>query len=370
MNRLFKILSFLLCTLSAFVGTQAKTSERNPILDRNFPDPTVIRAADNYFYAYATESIVDGKLQHIQVARSRNLLDWEPLPDALPEKPVWADEADPKTWAPHVTEADGKYFMYYSAQPATKKGLCLAVAVAEKPAGPFRDLGQPLKCGESFVNIDPMAFDDPRTGKRLLYWGSGFQPLKVQELAANRVEFANNSRSIDLIAPKKTEDPNDYQRLVEAPWVTYRNGYYYLFYSGDDCCGVRPHYAVQVARSRSALGPFKTLAESAGKANSVILEQNAEWIAPGHNSVLRDDAGNDWIFYHAINPKNRYLKKSGSFIEEAPDVRRVMLINRLIYKNNWVEVESGAPTINLLQVPKVKKAKRNKSVTLKMPFTT
>jgi len=334
----------------------AKQTEtfQNPVFDADFPDPTVIRASDGFFYAYATQAVIDGKLHHIQVLRSGDLINWQRLPDALPEKPVWANKPEPKFWAPHVSEADGKYFMYYSADPNTLTGLCLAVAVSEKPTGPFKDTGKPLKCGTSFINIDPMAFDDPKTGKKFLYWGSGFEPIKVQELAANRIEFATNSQPIELVAAIKTDDLNEYQRLVEGAWVIYRKGYYYLFYSGDNCCGDKAHYAVMIARSRSATGPFETLAKATGKTNSVILEKNNEWIAPGHNSVIRDDKGQDWIFYHAISTKKRNLSKSES-IGGDRDVRRVMLMNRLIYKNGWVKAEGGTPTIISKKLPKTRR---------------
>jgi arabinan endo-1,5-alpha-L-arabinosidase len=33
--------------------------------------------------------------------------------------------------------------------------------------------------------------------------------------------------------------------LVEGAWVTYRAPHYYLFYSGDNCCGPRAHYAAR-----------------------------------------------------------------------------------------------------------------------------
>lgn len=247
--------------------------------------------------------------------------------------------------------------MYFSADPNTLTGLCLAVAVADKPTGPFRDSGKPLKCGGSFVNIDPMQFDDPQTGKRLLYWGSGFQAIRVQELAASRIEFAANSQAVELIQPHKTEDLNDYQRLIEGAWVIYRKPYYYLFYSGDNCCGDKAHYAVQIARSRSATGAFETLPQQAtGKTNSVILERNDEWLAPGHNSIIKDDAGHDWIFYHAINVKQRNVAANET-IGGDRDVRRVMLMNRLIYKNGWARAESGTPTITSRKVPVIRKRK-------------
>ena len=158
----------------------------NPVIDSDFPDPAIFRAEDGYYYAYATQTERDGKWINLQVARSRDLVGWELLGDALPAKPAWASRTQ-DFWAPHVAEHDGRYFLYYSAKPDEaltddRKGLCLAVATAARPEGPFTDMGRPLLCGPSFVNIDPMSFDDPATGKRLLYWGSGFGPIKVQEL--------------------------------------------------------------------------------------------------------------------------------------------------------------------------------------------
>ena len=321
----------------------------NPVFDTDFPDPTVMRAADGWYYAYATQTIIEGRTINIQVARSSDLIKWEHLGDALPVKPLWANQTQ-KFWAPHVSQFGRTYYLYYSADPNTLTELCLAVATSKSPRGPFTDIGKPLKCGESFVNIDPMAFDDPLTGKRFLYWGSGFQPIKVQELAPDRISFMSGSQSVDLIPVIKDEDPANYQRLIEGAWVTFRNGYYYLFFSGDNCCGDKAHYAVMMARSKSATGPFETLAQEAKKTNSAILEKNAEWIAPGHNSVIRDDGGNDWIVYHAIHAKNRCLEKSNN-----PDcaVRRPMLINRLVYRNGWVFVEDGTPTIKSKRKPKV-----------------
>jgi arabinan endo-1,5-alpha-L-arabinosidase len=261
--------------------------------------------------------------------------------DALPVKPAWANKTQ-KFWAPHVSQHGDTFYMYYSADPNTLTGLCLAVATAKSPLGPFTDKGSPLKCGESFINIDPMAYDDPATGKRLLYWGSGFQAIRVQELAANRIGFAPGSQPVELVKPIKDESPDNYMRLIEGAWVVKRGGYYYLFYSGDNCCGDKAHYAVMVARSRSATGPFRTLAEATGKSTSVILEKNERFIAPGHNSIVTDASGQDWIFYHAIDSKERLLKSN---IEGDRDVRRIMLMDRISYRNGWPQVEGGTPSV-------------------------
>jgi arabinan endo-1,5-alpha-L-arabinosidase len=321
----------------------------NPVFDQDFPDPTVIRATDGFFYAYATQGTVAGKTVNIQVARSRDLVAWEWLGDALPIKPVWANQTQ-KFWAPHVSQHGDTFYMYYSADPNTLTGLCLAVATAKNPAGPFADIGKPLKCGKSFVNIDPMAYDDPQTGKRLLYWGSGFEPLRVQELAADRISFKRGSRAREIVFPIKTEDPANYQRLIEGAWVTQRDGFYYLFFSGDNCCGDKAHYAVMVARSRSAEGPFETLAAATGEPQSVILSMGTRFIAPGHNSVIRDAAGDDWIIYHAIDTTKRNMQA----IAGDRDVRRIMLMDKIVYRKGWPRIEWGNPSTLQKRAPVVR----------------
>jgi arabinan endo-1,5-alpha-L-arabinosidase len=344
-------LAFCLLALGALAGCAVPVPEQrspatysNPVLDADFPDPAVLKARDGFYYVYATQGGGgDASIHNIQAARSRNLVEWEKLSDVLPAKPAWASKTQ-DFWAPHVHEAKGRYYLYYSANPDValtdeSRGLCLAVATADRPEGPFADIGRPLQCGPSFVNIDPMAYDDQATGKRLLYWGSGFGPIKVQELAPDRISFAPGSAPIDLIQPVKSEDPAEYERLIEGAWVIRRGGWYYLFYSGDNCCGPKAHYAALVARSKSATGPFETLEAATGAANSVILEQRGIWVAPGHNSMVEDARGDYWMLYHAVDSRRPRSKPTDDV-----NTRRVMLIDRIVWKEGWPRVEGNGPS--------------------------
>lgn len=102
--------------------------------------------------------------------------------------------------------------------------------------------------------------------------------------------------------------------IVEAPWVVFENGMFYIFYSScgyaDDC------YSVGVARSRDLLGPYEKYptpilhTRSSQTANS--------WEGPGHCSVVKTLKGNYAIVYHAW-PHG----KVGS--------KRVLLVDRLVF---------------------------------------
>ncbi|MBC6989748.1 glycoside hydrolase family 43 protein [Hymenobacter sp. BT491] len=320
---------------------------QNPVWDDDFPDPTIIRGSDGWYYAYGTQTRYHGQILNLQIARSADLVRWEHLGEGLPDKPTWADTTQ-RIWAPHVSEHDGRYYLYYSAQPNDAEGLCLAVATATAPHGPFVDSGQPLQCGEGFLNIDPMAFDDPATGRRLLYWGSGFGPLRVRELAPDRISFVPDSELVTLVEPALTDDLTNYQRLIEGSWVVLRNGWYYLFYSGDNCCGEQAHYGVMVARSRSATGPFETLAQATGHPNGTILEGNSRWRAPGHNCIIRDEAGHDWMAYHAIDTQQPTFD---AINDEQGYSRRVLLLDRVEYESGWPCISGGTPSTTAQVAP-------------------
>lgn len=123
------------------------------------------------------------------------------------------------------------------------------------------------------------------------------------------------------VMPPGKEDK--YTKLIEGAWVDVENGKYYLYYSGDNCCGAKANYAVMVARSDHPLGPFKRMGEVMGNGKSIILEKNSHWYATGHNSIFKDENGDTWIAYHAISK------------DTSTGQKRVMCISRLKMKNGW-----------------------------------
>ena len=306
--------------------------KKDPVFNFDFPDPTVINVNGTY-YAYATQGQHDGKANNIQVASSKDLFHWKYLGDALPQKPTWASH---NFWAPDVLfdPATKQYVMFYSAKNSdTNENMCIGVAFSKNAAGPFIDKGSPILQGKGFANIDPMAMIDPKTKKKVLYWGSDFAPIRVRELNDDWKSFKEGSIATPVMHPG---EETNYTKLIEGAWIDYNNGKYYLYYSGDNCCGDNANYAVMVARADNAFGPFERLGEANGTGSSVILAKDSILTAPGHNSIFKDNNGNKWIAYHAIWKSEAEQEKAN---HQNKYLRRVMCIEPLIYKNGWPFVE-------------------------------
>jgi arabinan endo-1,5-alpha-L-arabinosidase len=163
--------------------------------------------------------------------------------------------------------------------------------------------------------------------------------LRVRALAADGLSFAPGSEETVVVTPRLAADYASYGYLIEGSWVHYRAGWYYLFYSGDNCCGPDARYAVLVARARVATGPYETLAEASGTAGT-ILSENERWQAPGHNCLVTDAAGQDWLLYHAID---RQQPTFDAINDEQGYSRRVLLLDKVQYDEvGWPHI--GTPS--------------------------
>jgi arabinan endo-1,5-alpha-L-arabinosidase len=87
----------------------------------------------------------------------------------------------------------------------------------------------------------------------------------------------------------------------EAPYLHYRNGYYYLFENEGTCCnGMNVTYRIMVGRSKTITGPYldkqgKDLAKGGG---TPFLGTNAEKIGPGHVGIFREGGIDRFTFHY------------------------------------------------------------------------
>jgi len=279
----FLLLPVLLFCLAAD-GTRAKVLYQNPVIPGDHPDPSIIRVGRDY-WASSTSSAW-GPL--FPLLHSTDLVNWEQTGAVLPHRPAWATG---DFWAPEISEFNGKFFVYYVGRQ-TDGRLAVAVATASHPGGPYTDHG-PIVAQED-GSIDPAPVADTN-GVRYLIWKEDGNsrghptPIWAQRLSDDGTQLLDQPH--ELIH----NDAEWEGGLVEGPYVLRRNGWFYLFYSGNGCCGTGCHYALGVARSRSLFGPWEK------NPLNPILAANEAWKCPGHGSVVEDERGRYFFLYHAYS---------------------------------------------------------------------
>jgi len=63
---------------------------KNPLLQGDFPDPSILAVKGNGFFAYATHDEFSPTINNIQVSHSYDLVNWSQPKGALAASPSWA----------------------------------------------------------------------------------------------------------------------------------------------------------------------------------------------------------------------------------------------------------------------------------------
>jgi arabinan endo-1,5-alpha-L-arabinosidase len=308
--------------------TLYKTYYQNPLTASDFPDPSIIAVRDKGYYAYATHDAFSPTLNNILCSHSWDLTHWSEPVGALAAAPIWAASCQ-RFWAPHVAYVGGEYRMYYAAEPDTKDGMCLAMAVSGSPTN-FEDIGKPLAqiAGSSYQMIDPCFFVDPVSGRHLLYYGSAHEPIRVAELAPDGKSFITDP--VSVLSP--ADSP--FEQLREGAYVTYSEEFnrYFLWVSGSNTWQTGA-YAVSVYWSDD---PFKPFTKIPGEHQ--LLKPNKHWDCPGQNCMITDAIGSEWIIYHAVDPSSRFIDGTDRFL-------RKMCMDKVMYsEDGWPYIDTYSPS--------------------------
>ena len=285
--------------------TTAPRMSGNPIFPGWYADPELHIFAGRY-YLYPTYSAEYDKQTFFEAWSSSDLTDWRNEGRILDFADVpWSTNR--AAWAPSAIERGGRYYFYFSAGD----GAGLGAAVADHPAGPFRDaLGRPLVSHypHGAQPIDAHAFLDD-DGQAYLYFG-GWRHAVVVRLNEDMVSLDGDFQEIT---------PDGY---VEGPFMLKRRGIYYLMWSEGGWTD--SSYAVAYAKSDSPLGPFPRVGR--------VLENNpAVGLGAGHHSALCYPGTDDWyIAYHRrplseTNGHHRVVCIDRMYFNHAGDIVPVIL---------------------------------------------
>ncbi len=305
MRRTLSVMFAALLLVACTPVSQAQhsgTTFSNPALAGDYPDPSVIRVGHEY-WGTATSS---DWAPEFPILHSRDLINWRVVGAVFQRRPDWSDG---NYWAPEITEHGGRFFIYYVAHKKDGGPLCVAVATAARPDGPYRDHG-PLVCQEA-GSIDGMAVTDER-GERFLFWkedgNSRNQPTIIwaQRLSPDGLRLAGDRK--EMLRNDPRHEP--LYGSIEGPFVLRRGGYYYLFYSGNFCCDRQCNYMLEVARSPNIMGPYER------NPSNPILAGNDVWKCPGHGSIVTDERGRDFFFYHAYSTRDTVYVGRQAMLDE------------------------------------------------------
>jgi beta-xylosidase len=270
----------------AFGYSQCGGLYENPVVPVGCPDPGVIFDGQQYVMGCTGGS-------NYPLRTSPDLVHWTKVNDAFATLPSWSDGTH--YWAPEIHKVGGKFILYFSSMDATARKMAIGAASAATATGPFTDRGSPLISQLPTLNyglIDASEIN-AQDGKSYVIWkedgnAAGVHtPIHSQELAADGLNLAPGCTQATLI----TNDQAWEGGVVEGPWMIYRSGAYYLFYSGGVYSNTT--YAVGVAKCSSPTGPCTKYA------NNPILKTAGAWYGPGHCSVLDLADGETVMVYHA-----------------------------------------------------------------------
>jgi beta-xylosidase len=256
----------------------------NVLLKGWYADPEVAIYGKQY-WIYPTMSAPFNEQVYMDAFNSTDLITWKKQPHILDSTIIkWVKSA---LWAPAAVKKDNKYYLFFGANDihdGKKEVGGIGVAVADNPAGPYKDyLGKPL-VGDIYNGaqpIDQYVFKDKDGTYYLIYGGwSHCNIAKMKSDFTGFIPFADGTTF-------KSITPEGY---VEGPMLFIRKGKYYLMWSEGSWA--HSNYRVAYAMADNVMGPYEKI--------GTILQQDPKvGTGAGHHSVMQIPKTDDWyIIYH------------------------------------------------------------------------
>jgi xylan 1,4-beta-xylosidase len=253
-----------LLILTLLITSYQISKAQNPIIPGYYADPSVKKFGNTYYLYVTTDGYPPyGSEGQTFVWTSTNLTDWKPeVLQGLPNKTIWA---------PAIIKGKNDKFYLYTTNAIDYSGY---VWEGDSPTGPFT-----LKNHIGGFDLEPFA--DPVSGK--IYVVSASKILMEMDNDVGSPTYL--TKVIHNISLK-----GSFYGFTEGPYMDYKNGWYYLMWSGGNCSD--KSYNVRYAYSKNLEGPYID-----GKESIIKTDETKDIMGPGHNSVIDID-GRSFLFYH------------------------------------------------------------------------
>ncbi len=286
---------------------QAQSLQQNPIVQTCFTaDPAPVVFGDR-LYVYLdrdqaeSNGYTDYYMDEWRVYSTTDMVNWTDHGAVMPISTFkWARKGT--AWASQCIERNGKYYWYVATNEGSDAAVKVGVAVADNPLGPFTDpLGKPMITG-GWGYIDPTPFIDD-DGQAYLYFGNPW--CHYVRLNDDMISYSGEVETIEATAESfggsngfTFDDwayhPTGEDCYMEGPWLTKRDGLYYLIYAAG---GIPEHISYSTATSPT--GPWTYRGQ--------VMPQQDTGSFTNHAGIA-EYKGNNYFFYH-----NGWLPGGGGF---------------------------------------------------------
>ncbi|WP_243652733.1 glycoside hydrolase family 43 protein [Novosphingobium sp. PhB165] len=266
---------------------------RNPILTGYYPDPSVMRVADDYYLVNSSFAHYPG----LPVFKSKDLVHWTQIGNAI-DRPGQLDFKGRRTsqavFAPDISWHDGTFYIVNTCVECRGN----FIITAKDPAGPWSN---PIWL--PFEGIDPS-----------LYW-EGDKAYIVNNRAPDEPPRYEGHRAIWIqeydwragkMVGKSTQlinggvDIGKKPVWIEGPHIFRKDGYYYLTAAEG---GTSVNHSQVVFRSKDLLGPYVPFAD-----NPILTQRDLDPARPdpigsaGHAELVQTQNGDWWATFLAVRP--------------------------------------------------------------------
>ncbi|TGE28549.1 glycoside hydrolase family 43 protein [Hymenobacter metallicola] len=278
------------------VVSPTTTTFTNPLLPAG-PDPWVVRRGDMYYYMHTTGNnlVIRKTAKMSDLGSAVSTVVWTPQQAGVNQRDIWA---------PELHFLDGKWYIYYSADPLCCDGHRINVLENANPdptTGTWVDKGRIAVPGQDLWAIDGTVLE--QNGKRYLLWSghevasSPVQNLYIAEMSS---PWTLTGPRVELSRPEYSWEQNGSPDVNEGPEILKHGTKTFIVYSASHCS--TDDYALGLLSASSTADPLQRSAWTKTAAPVFVKNPAAQAFGPGHNGFFQSkDGTEDWLIYHA-NP--------------------------------------------------------------------
>ena len=300
----------------------------NPIIAGFYPDPTIVRAGNDFYAAMSSFAYFPG----VPIFHSTDLVNWTQIGSIL-DRPsqLNVDSAGVSRgiFAPALSYHDGTFYMITTL---VDRGGNFYVT-AKNPAGPWSD---PIWLSE-IDGIDPSFFFDDDGKTYILNNGPPAEPPRYNGHRAiwmQQYDFGAKK----LVGPRTVivnggVDLSKNPIWIEAPHIFKRNGTYYLICAEG---GTADQHSEVVLRSPSVTGPYVPYS-----GNPILTQRHLDSSRPfpiettGHADFVETPNGEWWALFLGTRNYGRDLWNTG----------RETFLLPVTWTDGWPMILSGRATV-------------------------